>query len=194
MIFNNRLLSSFSLSAIYSFIKYLHYRQTKTSSGNGENIQPRLRSPRRDPYFGNHCSRVSASGLWLQWRVSYEWPLRNKAKFALKYFNIWPGMNCETWSPNDIIFWEIFFEKLLPSNSLCHRMCIESEVHALVCLTSMLCCRHKLNYEESIPVEQLVIHLCDIKQAYTQFGGKRLASASIQYCVRHSGPVKLRRN
>ena len=73
-------------------------------------------------------------------------------------------------------------------------MCIESEVHALVCLTSMLCCRHKLNYEESIPVEQLVIHLCDIKQAYTQFGGKRLASASIQYCVRHSGPVKLRRN
>ena len=31
--------------------------------------------------------------------------------------------------------------------------------------------RYKLSYQESIPVEQLVVHLCDIKQAYTQFGG-----------------------
>jgi len=51
MVFNSKLLSSFSLSAIYFFVKYLHNRQTKTSSGNGENIQPRFRLPRRDPVF-----------------------------------------------------------------------------------------------------------------------------------------------
>jgi len=51
MIFSSKFLSSFSLSEFYSFFQYLHYRQTKTSSGNGENIQPRFRSPRRDPFF-----------------------------------------------------------------------------------------------------------------------------------------------
>jgi len=68
MIFSSKLLSSFSLSAIYSFLKYLRYRQTKTSSGNGENIQPRFRSPRRDPfltlcdpYFRNHCSKQTSN-------------------------------------------------------------------------------------------------------------------------------------
>jgi len=31
--------------------------------------------------------------------------------------------------------------------------------------------RHLLQYGEPIPCEQLVIWLCDIKQAYTQYGG-----------------------
>ena len=39
MTFSSKLLSSFSLSAIYSFFRYVHYRQTNTSSGNVENIQ-----------------------------------------------------------------------------------------------------------------------------------------------------------
>jgi len=51
MIFSTKLLSSFSLSAIHSFLRYVHYRETKTNSGNVENIQPRFRSPRRDPFF-----------------------------------------------------------------------------------------------------------------------------------------------
>jgi len=45
MIFSSKLVGSFSLSTIYSFIKHLHYRQIKTSSGNRENIQPGFRSP-----------------------------------------------------------------------------------------------------------------------------------------------------
>ena len=32
-------------------------------------------------------------------------------------------------------------------------------------------CRYLLQYQEPIPCEQLVTALCDIKQAYTQFGG-----------------------
>jgi 20S proteasome subunit alpha 3 len=32
--------------------------------------------------------------------------------------------------------------------------------------------RYLLTYQESIPVEQLVQQLCDLKQGYTQYGGK----------------------
>jgi len=46
MILSSMLLGLFSLSAIYSFIKFLHYRHwDRQSSGNGENIQPGYRSP-----------------------------------------------------------------------------------------------------------------------------------------------------
>lgn len=34
--------------------------------------------------------------------------------------------------------------------------------------------RYKQIYQESIPCEQLVMQLCDVKQQYTQFGGERL--------------------
>jgi len=46
---DSKLLSSFSVSAIYSFLKYLSY--TQTSSGNFENTQSRFGSPRRDPFL-----------------------------------------------------------------------------------------------------------------------------------------------
>ena len=36
----------------------------------------------------------------------------------------------------------------------------------------LLYSRYLLQYQEPIPCEQLVSSLCDIKQAYTQFGGK----------------------
>ena len=32
--------------------------------------------------------------------------------------------------------------------------------------------RYSLQYQEPIPCEQLVSTLCDLKQAYTQFGGQ----------------------
>uniref|UniRef100_A0A8C6LN24 Proteasome 20S subunit alpha 4 n=1 Tax=Nothobranchius furzeri TaxID=105023 RepID=A0A8C6LN24_NOTFU len=38
-----------------------------------------------------------------------------------------------------------------------------------------------LQYQEPIPCEQLVTALCDIKQAYTQFGGKRPFGVSLLY-------------
>ena len=89
MIFSSKLLSSFSLSAISSFLKYLCYRQTKTSSGNGENIQLRLRSPWRNPFFdplqpmfgsdpcfGNRCCMETGEDLkvhhvhiWTHWNI-----------------------------------------------------------------------------------------------------------------------------
>lgn len=45
----------------------------------------------------------------------------------------------------------------------------------------MIAQRYELNHGEPIPVEQLVSHLCDIKQAYTQYGGKRPFGVSILY-------------
>ena len=41
--------------------------------------------------------------------------------------------------------------------------------------------RYKYSYGESIPCEQLVSWLCDIKQLYTQSGGKRPFGVSILY-------------
>uniref|UniRef100_A0A3Q1C2P9 Proteasome subunit alpha type-4 n=1 Tax=Amphiprion ocellaris TaxID=80972 RepID=A0A3Q1C2P9_AMPOC len=41
--------------------------------------------------------------------------------------------------------------------------------------------RFLLQYQEPIPCEQLVTALCDIKQAYTQFGGKRPFGVSLLY-------------
>lgn len=40
--------------------------------------------------------------------------------------------------------------------------------------------RYMLRYQECIPCEQLVMQLCDVKQAYTQFGGDEyLGSATV---------------
>ncbi|XP_056268467.1 proteasome subunit alpha type-4-like [Pseudoliparis swirei] len=41
--------------------------------------------------------------------------------------------------------------------------------------------RYLLQYQEPIPCEQRVTALCDIKQAYTQFGGKRPFGVSLLY-------------
>ena len=40
--------------------------------------------------------------------------------------------------------------------------------HVCVCAFA----RYMYRYQESIPCEQLVMQLCDVKQAYTQFGGE----------------------
>ena len=70
MIFSSKLLSSFSVSASYFFLKYLRYRPTKTSSfiyNPGMWIAAThfltLRVPCLSchPYFGNHC--LSRYGL-----------------------------------------------------------------------------------------------------------------------------------
>ena len=46
-----------------------------------------------------------------------------------------------------------------------------NQMHFLLNSKWFLFCRHLLQYQEPIPCEQLVNTLCDLKQAYTQFGG-----------------------
>jgi len=69
----------------------------------------------------------------------------------------------------------------LDDNIACSVAGITSDANVLVTDLQRIAQRYKLNYQESIPVEQLVINLCDIKQAYTQYGGLRPFGISVLY-------------
>jgi len=69
----------------------------------------------------------------------------------------------------------------LDTNIACSVAGITSDANVLVTDLQRTAQRYKLSYQKNIPVEQLVIHLCDIKQAYTQFGGMRPFGISVLY-------------
>lgn len=58
---------------------------------------------------------------------------------------------------------------------------ITSDANVLTNELRLIAQRYQLNYGEPVPCEQLVSQLCDIKQAYTQYGGKRPFGVSILY-------------
>ncbi|XP_052102483.1 proteasome subunit alpha type-4-like [Mytilus californianus] len=58
---------------------------------------------------------------------------------------------------------------------------ITSDANVLTNELRLIAQRYLLQYQEPIPCEQLVSTLCDIKQAYTQFGGKRPFGVSLLY-------------
>jgi 20S proteasome subunit alpha 3 len=58
---------------------------------------------------------------------------------------------------------------------------ITSDANVLTNELRQIAQRYLLQYGESIPCERLVSWLCDLKQAYTQFGGKRPFGVSILY-------------
>uniref|UniRef100_A0A3Q3JQL5 Proteasome 20S subunit alpha 4 n=1 Tax=Monopterus albus TaxID=43700 RepID=A0A3Q3JQL5_MONAL len=58
---------------------------------------------------------------------------------------------------------------------------ITSDANVLTNELRLIAQRYLLQYQEPIPCEQLVTALCDIKQAYTQFGGKRPFGVSLLY-------------
>jgi len=62
---------------------------------------------------------------------------------------------------------------------------ITSDANVLTNQLRLFSQRHLLHYGEPIPCEQLVASLCDIKQAYTQFGGVygTLILYSMSYCT-----------
>ncbi|KAJ8304416.1 hypothetical protein KUTeg_017999 [Tegillarca granosa] len=58
---------------------------------------------------------------------------------------------------------------------------ITSDANVLTNELRLIAQRYILQYQEPIPCEQLVSTLCDLKQAYTQFGGKRPFGVSLLY-------------
>lgn len=79
---------------------------------------------------------------------------------------------------------EVFFsEKIYKLNDdmVCSVAGITSDANVLTNELRMIAQRYLLQYGESIPCEQLVSWLCDVKQAYTQYGGKRPFGVSILY-------------
>lgn len=58
---------------------------------------------------------------------------------------------------------------------------ITSDANVLTNQLRLIAQRYLLQFQEAIPCEQLVSSLCDVKQAYTQFGGLRPFGVSILY-------------
>jgi len=58
---------------------------------------------------------------------------------------------------------------------------ITADANVLTTQLRAIAQRHRLQFGEAMPLEQLVMMLCDQKQAYTQYGGKRPFGVSILY-------------
>ncbi|KAL1131121.1 hypothetical protein AAG570_012358 [Ranatra chinensis] len=69
----------------------------------------------------------------------------------------------------------------LNEDMVCSVAGITSDANVLTNELRVIAQRYLLQYGEAIPCEQLVSWLCDIKQAYTQYGGKRPFGVSILY-------------
>ena len=79
---------------------------------------------------------------------------------------------------------EVFFsEKIYKLNEdvVCSVAGITSDANVLTSQLRLIGQRYLVQYGETIPCEQLVSWLCDVKQAYTQYGGKRPFGVSILY-------------
>jgi len=80
---------------------------------------------------------------------------------------------------DDVAFSEKIYK--LHDDMACSVAGITSDANVLTNQLRLFSQRYILQYQEPIPCEQLVATLCDIKQAYTQFGGKRPFGVSILY-------------
>jgi 20S proteasome subunit alpha 3 len=58
------------------------------------------------------------------------------------------------------------------SNILAGVAGITSDANSLVNYARTAAQKHLFSYDEEIPVEMLAQRLCDLKQGYTQYGGK----------------------
>ncbi|KAI0983718.1 hypothetical protein GJ496_003541 [Pomphorhynchus laevis] len=74
-------------------------------------------------------------------------------------------------------------EKLykLHDSMFCSVAGLTSDANILVDEARLISQRYQLTYLDTVPCEYLVAHLCDIKQAYTQFGGRRPFGVSFLY-------------
>jgi 20S proteasome subunit alpha 3 len=69
----------------------------------------------------------------------------------------------------------------LNENMACSVAGITSDANVLVNELRLMGQRYFYRFREPMPCEQLVSELCDVKQAYTQYGGKRPFGVSILY-------------
>ncbi len=66
---------------------------------------------------------------------------------------------------------------------------LTSDANVLISYLRKVSHQYKLQYNESMPCEQLIQRVCDLKQGYTQFGGQRPFGVSFLYAGwdRHYG-------
>lgn len=84
---------------------------------------------------------------------------------------------------NKLLDETVFFEKIyqLDNHMACSVAGITSDANVLTNFLRLAAQRYLLQYQEEIPCEHLVMRLCDLKQQYTQFGGKRPFGVSMLY-------------
>uniref|UniRef100_A0A1D1XD41 Proteasome subunit alpha type n=1 Tax=Anthurium amnicola TaxID=1678845 RepID=A0A1D1XD41_9ARAE len=70
---------------------------------------------------------------------------------------------------------------LLNSNVICGVAGITSDANILINVARKYAQQYLYNFDDDIPVEQLVQRLCDLKQGYTQYGGLRPFGVSFIY-------------
>ncbi|VDP05185.1 unnamed protein product [Soboliphyme baturini] len=77
----------------------------------------------------------------------------------------------------------VFSEKIYKLNEdmACSVAGITADANVLITILRQHAQKYYRQYGEMIPCEQLVQHLCDYKQAYTQYGGKRPFGVSLLY-------------
>jgi len=69
----------------------------------------------------------------------------------------------------------------LDENTACSVAGITSDANVLTQQLRLTAQRYMLQYQEAMPVEQLISSLCDLKQRYTQVGGYRPFGVSLLY-------------
>lgn len=69
----------------------------------------------------------------------------------------------------------------LDENAACAVAGITSDANVLTQQLRLTAQRYQLQYQEPMPVEQLISSLCDLKQRYTQVGGYRPFGVSLLY-------------
>lgn len=74
---------------------------------------------------------------------------------------------------NKLLDEKILNEKIyrISDNLICSVAGVSSDANILINKIRTLAANYKYSYNESIPCEQLVQHLCNHKQRYTQIGG-----------------------
>ncbi|BES99811.1 Proteasome subunit beta type-9 [Nesidiocoris tenuis] len=84
---------------------------------------------------------------------------------------------------NKLLDESVYSEKIykLNDNMICSLAGITADANVLTNELRLISQRYLIQYGKTIPCEQLVSWLCDIKQAYTQYGGKRPFGVSILY-------------
>lgn len=58
---------------------------------------------------------------------------------------------------------------------------ITADANVLVAELRSISERYRMQYGDAIPCEQLVSWLCDVKQAYTQYGGNIIELYNLNY-------------
>jgi len=78
---------------------------------------------------------------------------------------------------------DVLSEKIykLDENTACSVAGITSDANVLTQQLRLTAQRYMLQYQEPMPVEQLISSLCDLKQRYTQVGGYRPFGVSLLY-------------